>query len=155
MSRHVSFLSVLRAFAFATAALSLSVAAFPANAQLMPPAASETAKAEIPSDPLERQTPRSSVTGLINALSAENYERAARYFVGTPDPTVLTESEAQSAPLQDADELASRAELARKLEIALDRGGMLSAFAVLSNAADGNLEDGLDPSLEQVGTVRS
>ena len=154
MSKRLSLLSMLRALAPAIATLSLSVAAIPANAQLLPPAASETAQAEIPSDPLERQTPRSSVTGLINALSAENYELAARYLVGTPDPIVLTESEAQSAPLQDADELAIRAELARKLEIALDRGGMLSAFAVLSNSADGNLEDGLDPSLEQVGTLQ-
>jgi hypothetical protein len=54
-----------------------SLFALPASAQLLP----ET-EAEAPAvvDPFGRDTPRGAVTGLLNALQARDYMRAANYF---------------------------------------------------------------------------
>ncbi len=143
-----------RLLVHAFAVITLLVGATAAHAQFPTPEPSETTQTEAPVDTFERQTPRSSVTALLNALATEDYERAARYFVGTPDPATLP-IDNEGSPATDASEgLAQGADLARKLKLALDSGGMLRPFAVLSNARDGDLEDGLDPLLEQVGTFQ-
>jgi len=147
--------SILRRFlSHAVAVMALLVGATVAQAQLPTPEPSETAQTEAPVDTFERQTPRSSVTALLNALAAEDYERAARYFAGTPDPATLPLDNEGSQATDASEGLAQGADLARKLKLALDSGGMLRPFAVLSNAPDGDLEDGLDPLLEQVGTFQ-
>ena len=123
----------------AVAVMTLLVGAAVAHAQLPTPEPPETAQTEAPVDTFERQTPRSSVTALLNALAAEDYERAARYFVGTPDPATLP-LDNEGSPATDASEgLAQGADLARELKLALDSGGMLRPFACLlytSDAAD-------------------
>ena len=131
--------------------------AMPAQAQLAPSASTQNEQGEAPTDLLERQTPRSSVTALLKALAAEDFERAARYFAGTADPAVLRRTGAEEAAAEispSSPGLEDGAELARKLHLALDAGGALAPFVALSNDPDGNLQDGLDPLLERVGTLR-
>ena len=111
-----------------------SLFALPASAQLLP----ET-EAEAPAvvDPFGRDTPRGAVTGLLNALQARDYMRAANYFdlPGDDDPEVGEEGAA----------------IAQQMQAALDRGGTLLAFAVLSNEPSGRVDDGLPAEREQVG----
>lgn len=126
----------MRVIRFLAVALLIALAALPASAQLIPePKAEETAAA----DPLGRETPRGTVTGLINALAAANYAQAAGYFA-LPDR-------------DDAAGIEEGAELARQFHALLDRGGTLLPFAVLSNEPSGRADDGLPPDTEQVGTL--
>ena len=113
--------------------LLLLVQPIAAAAQLSPPEPESTATE--PADPLQRQTPRSTVTALIRALAAQNYELAGRYF---------------SMEEQDA---ARGASLARALQASLDAGGELATFADLSNDLAGDIKDGLPPDFEQVGQL--
>ncbi|MFS0850971.1 mechanosensitive ion channel family protein [Novosphingobium panipatense] len=117
------------------AALFLAVS--PARAQLVPePAASASA---VPVDPFGRGTPRSTITGLINALAQQDYDRAAFYF----DLPVETNPHAQR----------SAAEFARRLQALLDSGGSLTPFSGLSNDTPGSLDDDLPLNRERVGTI--
>ncbi len=86
-------------------------------------------------DPFERETPRSSVTGLLRALASEDPIAAAPYL-DLPD-----DAEAE------VDEVTAR------LRAALDAGGTLATFQELSSAAEGELGDGLAPALERVGSL--
>ena len=88
-----------------------------------------------PADPLERETPRSTVTALISALAKQDYALAGNYFA-----------------LND-DDLVEGARLARALQASLDAGGQLVPFAELSNDPAGVIQDGLAPDLERIGTL--
>jgi MscS family membrane protein len=89
-------------------------------------------------DPFNRETPRGAVTGLIDALAAQDYARAANFF---------------DMPVEESSTAADRAaDLARRLQSELDRGGSLLSFAVLSNDPTGRADDGLPIAREQVGT---
>jgi len=113
-----------------------SLFALPASAQLIPEAETEATPV---ADPFGRETPRGTVTGLLNALAAQDYTRAANYF---------------DLPGEDAAEIGEEgAEIARQLQGALDRGGTLAAFAVLSNDPAGRIDDGLPADSEQVGEL--
>ena len=115
--------SILRRFlVHAAAVMALLAGATVAHAQLPTPEPSETAQTEAPVDTFERQTPRSSVTALLNAL-AEDYERAARYFAGTPDPATLPLDNEGSQATDASEGLAQGADLARKLKLALRSPG--------------------------------
>jgi len=103
----------------------------PAYAQLLPESESEPTQA---ADPLGRETPRGAVTGLLNALAEQDYTRAARHF-----------------ELQGANADQKGADLARQLQAALDAGGTLASFGLLSNDPAGRVDDGLPVELEQVG----
>lgn len=154
MKSSSSFSRLWHSFVHVVAALALLTGPIAAHAQMPAPEPSETAQAEAPTDTFARQTPRSSVTALLNALAAEDYERASRYFVGTPDSAILPLNNEGSAATNASPPPTQGAALARKLKLALDNGGMLRPFSALSNAVDGDLQDGLDPLLEQVGTLQ-
>ena len=139
-------------------------AAQPASAQLVPSTDSETATdAPVAADPFERQTPRSSITALLSALAADDYERAAHYFPGIADPSAASGPDADdtddtATATIEPDEASSNrsntgAELARKLKLALNSDGKLLPFAALSNDPKGNCNDG-NPTVEEVGTIR-
>ena len=120
--------------------LALALAAL---ATLFAPAASAQlvsepeAEASPAADPFGRDTPRGTITGLLNALAAQDYARAANYF---------------DLPGNDAAEVETEgATLARKLQATLDRGGTLASFGALSNEPAGRIDDGLPVDSERVG----
>jgi MscS family membrane protein len=128
-------LPILRLFRSLLIALALC-AAPAAHAQLTPAAPSTPAA---PTDPYGRETPRSAVAGLIQALAGRDYERAAHYMaVRMDNPRLVNGSE----------------ELARRLQVLLDKGGTLRAFGALSNDPVGVLNDDLPFDREVVGTMR-
>lgn len=122
---------------FLASLLLLLTFAVPASAQLLPEPEAEEAVA---SDPFARETPRGTVTGLLNALASQNYARAAEFFD--------LDSERDGADDRGA-------ELARLLQAALDSGGSLLPFGALSNETEGNTDDSLPPDQERVGLIET
>lgn len=161
---------VMHLFRLLVSAVALVVASF-AAAQSLPgtEAAEEVSETPAP-DPFGRETPRAAVTGLLQALADADYLRAAQYFPATE--STQTDREASAAVETDSvdqaieeeslestvspdtrRDLERAADLARKLQIALDRGGSLLPFPVLSNKATGAVDDGLAEDFEQVGSL--
>lgn len=113
----------------------------PASAQIAPVAEPMAEQAAAPApDPFSRETPRGTVTGLISALAAKDYTRAAHYFHLSAE-----EDEAQLAD--------QGAIWATQLQAALDQQGTLLPFGALSNEAIGRLDDGLPADTEEVGRL--
>jgi len=112
-------------------ALAMPVAA-PVFAQDAEPAAPA-----VEPDPLGRETPRSMVSNLIEALGRQDFERAAEYF------EVPTGRQRQTP-----------AEQARAFQTLLDNGGSIAPFAGLSNDASGKTDDELPIEQESVGHIR-
>jgi len=123
---------------FALLWLLLAIVAPPAAAQILPVPEVEEAPA---ADPLGRETPRGAVTGLIDALAERNYSRATSFF--------------DLPPGDDNGPPERGAELARRLQAALDRGGTLLPFGALSNEQGGRADDNLAADLERVGAFDS
>ena len=115
-------------------------ASIPASAQLVPPTTPDE-QAEVPAstDPFERETPRDTVTGLLNALRGQNYSLAANYFD--------LRGGGSEAPADRG------AELAHQLQAALDSGGRLLPFGALSDNPTGYVDDDLPIDVERVGTL--
>lgn len=108
-----------------------------ASAQILPapkPAPSSGSK-----DPLERDSPQSSVVAFLEAAHAKDYPKAMRYL----DLRNMPESE----------RLSGGAELARQLEIILDRD---TRFDVgnLSRNPEGDQSDNLAPDRDRVDTFK-
>ncbi len=95
------------------------------NKSTEPQAASE--------DPLGRNTPYGTVIGFLTAAEQEDYKRAAEYL----------ESKMSGG---------KKEELAGLLKTVLNRGLKLSTDT-LSRKPEGNLDDGLSPKMEKVGTA--
>ena len=115
-------------------AISLALQAGPtiAASALFP--SSEAGNEEaVEADPFGRETPRSTVTGLLRALASDELAAADPYL----------------APPEGSDVPAEM--LAARLRGALDSGGTLQTFQELSNEAEGDLDDGLPPTVERVG----
>jgi MscS family membrane protein len=111
----------------------------PAIAQEAAATTDTAATVTVPADPFGRETPRSAVTGLIDALAKRDYSRAANYF---------------DLPVQqDQQVLGGATELARRLQVLLDSGGSLIPFAGLSNDAGGRIDDDLPVDRELVGDL--
>jgi MscS family membrane protein len=88
-----------------------------------------------PEDPLGRTTPRSAVMSFLKAIQKDNYEGAAEY-------------------LNSRIKLPERQELARKLGVVLDRK-LTTSLSALSNKPEGNLEDGLRPTVDLLCSIPS
>ena len=109
----------------------------PAQAQEAP--AENAASAAVAADPFKRETPRSAVTGLIEALAARDYDRAANYF---------------DLPVQENARVRNGAsELARRLQVLLDNGGTLIPFGGLANEPAGRIDDTLAVDREAIGEM--
>src|SRR5690606_23879342 len=86
-----------------------------------------------------RTTPAGTVAGFIDAIAAQDYDRAAQYL----DLSHLTPwRRATAGP-----------EMAQTLQRALDRGGSIVAPRRLSEDPEGERADGLDQGRESVGTL--
>ena len=121
------------------AGLGLATAAFAQPAALArgdgETAQRQPSEAAATPDLYSRQTPRSTVTALLSAMSAEDANYIDAYF----EIERLTAQETAYFKLA--------------LRSALDAGGSLSPFQELSTLETGSLSDGLDPSLEAVGIL--
>ncbi|MEX5747044.1 mechanosensitive ion channel family protein [Massilia sp. X63] len=101
-----------------------------------PEEAAQAAAAE--ADLLGRETPRSTVSGLIRALAEHDYDRAAQYF---------------DLPANSSRQRATAAARAREFQALLDSGGSLEPYAALSNVATGRIGDELPVNQERVGEI--
>jgi MscS family membrane protein len=90
-------------------------------------------------DPLDRDSPQSSVVAFLEAAHAQNYGRAWRYL----DLRKMPESQ----------RLAGGTELARELETILDRDTQFDV-GNLSRNPEGDLSDTLPPNRERVDTFQ-
>jgi MscS family membrane protein len=129
----------LRAIALASAALFL-LAAHAAAQTLTDPTGGSAAEPPAQADVLGRDTPQGLVSGLISALGAGDYERAARYF----------ETEGVTTP---GGWTVSGAALAERFQEVLDRAGTVTTPAELSADATGHLDDGFAEDIERFGTL--
>lgn len=91
------------------------------------------------SDPLHRESPRSSVYSFLEACHARNYEQAWRYI------------DLRNAPPQQQSQ--DGPQLAQQLEQILDRDVEFDV-ASLSGSVEGDRADGLAPDRERVETFR-
>lgn len=116
-------------------------------AQTLPsaaPADNAAANASSPeADPYGRTTPQGMVAGLMNALAAADYERAARFF------------ETDSVQGERSWYVLSGSTLAERFREVLDRGGTVITPAELSGDPAGNVSDGLPEDVERFGRIRT
>jgi MscS family membrane protein len=112
----------------------LAFAAFPvAGQEASAPATGGQPAKPVAEDPLGRSTPYGAVIGFLQAANKADYQLASNFLEGK-----------QSARRKE--------ELARSLHVVLNRGVKTGADD-LSKAPAGNLDDGLSPNLEKVGTA--
>ncbi|KFC74685.1 Mechanosensitive ion channel protein (MscS family) [Massilia sp. LC238] len=102
----------------------------------------EAAAAAAPTqaDLLGRETPRSTVSGLIRALAEGDHDRAAQYF---------------DLPANSSRQRAAAAARAREFQALLDSGGSLEPYAALSNDGPGRIGDELPVDQERIGEIRT
>ena len=91
------------------------------------------------SDPLGRSNPRGTVKGLFKSLVNNNYNRATKYF--NLPPVLGLNSDSLSIPF------------VKKFEIELNRNGKILPVNIIAANSEGNLNDGLDPVFEEVGSL--
>jgi len=106
-----------------------------ATAQILPTA--KPASTAPPKDPLERDSPQSSVVAFLEAAHAHDYAKAMRYL------------DLRGMPQQDR--LTGGAQLARQLETILDRDTQFDV-GNLSREPQGDLADNLAPNRDRVDT---
>lgn len=113
----------------------------PASAQLLPdkPAAEATA-APVETDDLGRETPRGTFKGFLKAVAEEKYDQAAQYL----DMHELSRNEK-----------AKPGELAKKLQLLLDRQGRMKPDNELNDKAEGDTEDDLAANVDNVASLRT
>ncbi|MDB5262636.1 MAG: mechanosensitive ion channel protein MscS [Adhaeribacter sp.] len=90
-----------------------------------------------PDDSLGRRNPRGTVEGFIEAVSDENYTKAARYL--NLDTTLKVEEDG--------------IKMVQALQRLLDHGGKIIPYSWISNDQEGQLNDNLGPNLDRVGTA--
>jgi MscS family membrane protein len=118
---------------------SLLINSFPAEAQfpLSNKQNNQTEPKEIPEDKLNRRTPRGTVTGFIDAMSEQNYNRAFRYLNFPPDITSPEKKE----------------EILQVLQRLFDQKGSIQPYYLISDEPNGKIDDGLGENLERIGSV--
>ncbi|CAN5164781.1 hypothetical protein BH23BAC2_BH23BAC2_12750 [soil metagenome] len=99
----------------------------------------EEAAPTFPEDSLGRRTPSGTVSGFINSVSRQNYDRAARFLNLRKVRGNNNEPE----------------RLVRAFQTLLDRGGNIMPYTWLSDDYDGRQDDELAPEVDRVGSVRA
>lgn len=120
-------------------ALALAIA--PAHAQSLTPEAPAAEEAAAPVDPYGRATPEGTVAGFVSAIAAADQVRASQYLNLENIPKARREARGKA--------------LAEQLQTLLDRGGTFLPRTAISSKPEGHLDDGLEPLVERVGTIRS
>lgn len=113
----------------------------PAAAQLLPADASAEQEAVAPVDPYGRATPEGTVDGFVTAIADGDYARASLYL----NLEHISKARREKRGKQ----------LAEQLQTLLDRGGTFLPRTAISSKAEGHLDDGLEPLIDRVGTIRS
>lgn len=109
------------------------------NAQLLPTATKEkTQEAVVPQDSLGRTTPKGTVNGFLQAVSDQNYIRASQYLY-------LKRSFRKTK---------ERTRIVKTMQNLLDQSGNIIPTSLLNNKETGQTDDGLEPELELVGTIK-
>jgi len=117
-----------------------------ASSQGLPPSSDSSKSSAAPKpakDPYGRETPQGMVAGLMNALAANDYERAVQFF------------QTDTIPGETSWSTLSGQALARRFKEVLDRAGSVITPAELSNDVNGNVTDGLAEDLERFGVVKT
>ncbi len=104
-------------------------------------AAKPTAQPE--KDPFGRETPQGMVSGLMNALAAGDYDRAAQFF----QTNSVSDGSGRST--------LTGPDLAKSFQEVLDRFGTVITPAELSTDPAGNVNDGLSPDVERFGNFKA
>ncbi len=99
----------------------------------------DTEKEEVSKDMLGRNTPRGTVVGFIDAMSAGNYSNAARYL---QFPKAVKSRE-------------SREHLVKVLVNLLDTEGDILPYSLISNKPEGKTDDDLETGLDKIGTINA
>ena len=81
-------------------------------------------------------SPRGTVTGFIDAMSDQNYSRAARYL--------------EFSSISDQEE---REEIVQVLLRLLDQGGDILPYSLISKNPEGRTDDNLDQDTDRIGSV--
>ncbi len=97
----------------------------------------DTEAVKFPDDSLGRRTPRGTVTGYVQAVADQNYQRASRYFN-------LKRSYRSTR---------QRERIVKAMQRMLDQGGELIPTSFISNKYEGRLDDDLAQGLDLIGTV--
>jgi MscS family membrane protein len=108
-----------------------------ASAQILPSA--KPATPALSKDPLDRDSPQSSVVAFLEAAHAHNYSKAWRYL------------DLRNMP--EGERLKDGTELARELETILDRDTQFDVGNLSLDPA-GDLSDSLPPNRERIGTFQ-
>ena len=90
---------------------------------------------EWPEDPLDRRTPRGTVSGFIKAVADRNFEKAGEYLNMKQTSVNL-----------------SAARMAEIFETILDRDGQILPYALMSNDYSGRTDDNLT-NLDKIGSI--
>lgn len=102
---------------------------------------SEGAAETLPVDEYGRSTPRGTVVGFIDAISKQDFTKAAQYL------------DLQKIP-QNSRETRGP-ELAQNLQALLDKGGWFFPSSMISNDRDGKKdEEGIEDGFDQIGELR-
>lgn len=110
-----------------------------AVSQILPTATTEQKEApKTPEDSLGRRTPRGAVNGFFKAVSEQNYIRASQY---------LYLKRSFRKPKE-------RERIVKLMQNLLDQGGDVMPYSLINNKETGQTDDGLEPELEFVGTLK-
>ena len=137
MSFNLKKIFVALAICIALSILSMSAHAQKPSVPISPlkEAAPANQKEVVLDDPLGRSTPQGTVIGFIKSIARDDYERAIEYL-DTKQPPKRAQ------------------QLAEQLQVVLN-WGLAGKLPKISNKAEGDLEDGLKPNKERIGTVKT
>lgn len=98
----------------------------------------ETKVTKTKQDPLGRSNPRGTVNGFFKALSNEDHLRTSKYI----DFSNLNNKHKDSITKA----------VVQRFEFLLNKTGKMSPISVISDSSEGNIDDGLNPAFEEVGS---
>ncbi len=97
--------------------------------------------AAAPEDALGRTTPRKMVAGFLDALAAEDFDKAGQYLDLSKVPNAKRKADA--------------VKIAQNLQVLLDKGGWFYPSTMINDSVDGKKdEEGIAEDVERIGALR-